>query len=101
MASFDNPAAKLGDGRKVVATAETREQLTTTSTSILWVIITAETDNTGVITVGGTGVIGKLSTRIGTPLEAGRSATFPVDNLTDIWLDTTVNGDGVTYTYGA
>lgn len=90
----------LGTGRQTVTTAGTRVQLTTTSTRADWVIVTAETDNTGVITAGGSGVVGALATRQGVSLQAGDSVTVITDNLTDIYLDTTVNGDGVTYVYG-
>jgi len=65
-----------------------------------WVAITAETDNTGVITVGGSAVVGALATRKGVPLAVGDSVTLPINNLSDVYLDTTVNGDGVTYSVG-
>jgi hypothetical protein len=91
----------IGSGRKVVTTAGTRVALAA-STAAKWVIITAETDNTGNITVGSAaGVIAAQGTREGTPLAAGDSITLDVDNLADVGLDSTVSGDGVTYTYGA
>ncbi len=88
----------IGDDRKVVTTAGTRVTLAS-STTAKSVVITAETDNTGVIVVGGTTVVASLSTRRGTPLNAGDSITIPCDNLNDINLDATVSGDGVTFTY--
>jgi len=88
-----------GDGRKIVTAATTREALAA-STPCKWVIITAETDNTGVVVVGGITVVALLATRRGTPLLAGESITLSSDNLADIYLDVTVGGDGVTYTYG-
>lgn len=89
----------ISDGRKTVTTAGTREALAA-STSCKWVTITAETDNTGVVAVGGSTVVASLSTRTGTPLFAGDSVTILTDNLADIQLDVTVSGEGVTYTYG-
>jgi len=89
----------IGDGRKVVAASATAERLINTRTVCSQVIITAETDNTGIISVGGSTVIGALATRRGTPLAASESVTFHFKNLRDIWLDTTVDGDGVTFTY--
>lgn len=88
----------LGDGRKTVALAGTREALAT-STPARMVLITAETDNTNPVTVGGSTVVGALATRRGTPLYAGESALFPCDNLADIYLDVITNGEGVTFVY--
>jgi hypothetical protein len=93
-------SATVGNGRKVIATAGTAEALAT-STACSSVVITAETDNTGVIVVGASDVIAALATRKGTPLNAGDSIALDIDNLSKIYLDTTVNGDGVTYTYTA
>ena len=85
-------------GRKVVANGGTPERLTTNSYPGATVAITAETDNTGYITVGGeTGNIASLATRTGTPLDKGQTIVLPV-NPAEVFLDTTVNGDGVTYT---
>jgi hypothetical protein len=91
----------LKDGRKVVTTAGTRVQLAA-SEAVRGVTILAETDNTGVIVVGGPTVVAALATRQGIPLDAGDSMSFEpheVDDLADIYLDSTVNGDGVTFTY--
>jgi hypothetical protein len=88
----------IADNRKVVASAGTREALAA-STACKKVIITAETDNTGVIAVGGTTVVAALATRRGTPLLAGDSIELEIDDLNDINIDSTVTGDGVTYTY--
>lgn len=90
-------------GRKTVATAGTAEPLTRTSTSIRQVTVTAETDNTRVVTVGGSDVVNALASRKGVPLAAGASITFyaeyGVDELSDLFLDVEVNGEGVTYLY--
>lgn len=83
------------DGRQVVTTAGTRVQLTAGAAKI--VIITAETDNTGIVVVGGSTVVAALATRRGTPLYPGDSLTILVDDLSDIYIDSTVNGEGVTY----
>lgn len=92
-------ATTLADGRTTVATAGTAVQLST-STAFLnggAVTITAETGNTGVIVVGGSTVVAAAATRRGIPLNAGDSLVVEVDQLSDIWLDTTVNTNGVTY----
>ena len=87
----------VSDGRKVVTTAGTRVPLAV-STACKEVIITAETDNTGVVVVGAAAtVIAALATRTGTPLSAGDSMVLSSDDLADIGLDSTVSGDGVTF----
>lgn len=96
----DDAPATASEGRTVVAAAGTAVQLHA-DLAARKVIITAETNNTGIITVGGSGVIADLATREGTPLLAGDhfEITVPGGNLNTIYLDSTVNGDGVTYTY--
>lgn len=88
----------MADGRQTVTTAGTRVALAS-STACKQVIITAETDNTGLVVVGGSTCVAALATRRGTPLAAGDSVAFDIDNLADIYIDSTVNTDGVTYTY--
>ena len=85
------------DGRTVVTTATTRVPLAS-STACKEVIITAETDNTGIVVVGAAAtVVAALATRRGIPLNAGDSIVLQTDNLADIGLDSTVSTDGVTY----
>jgi hypothetical protein len=85
------------DGRKVVTTAGTRVALAT-STACKEVVITAETDNTGIVVVGAAAtVIAAIATRTGVPLSAGDSIVLQSDNLADVGLDSTVSGDGVTF----
>lgn len=92
--------SSIGANRKVVAAAGIAEALAA-STTCKSVAITAETDNTGVIVVGDSSTVAALATRKGTPLNAGDSIAIDIDNLSKIYLDTTVSGDGVTYTYTA
>lgn len=87
-------------GRATVTAAGTAEQLTSTSTKCIWVTVTAELNNTGVICIGGSSVVAALATRTGTPLEAGDSAYVPIADLSYLYIDATVTGDGVTYDYG-
>lgn len=86
----------LTDGRTTVTTAGTRVALAS-STVVKEVIITAETDNTGIVVVGGSTCVAALATRRGIPLNAGDSVSFQITNLNAISLDATVSGDGVTY----
>lgn len=87
----------LDEGRKVVASAGTAVVLGA-STTIKEVLITAELNNTGVMCVGGSGVIAAEATREGTPLEAGESMRIVTSNLANVYIDATVSTDGVTYT---
>ncbi len=88
----------VGDGRKVVAAAGTAEAIAT-DTKATEVLVVAETDNGGTIVVGGSTVVAALSTRRGTPLNAGDGVVIPCDNLKDIFIDATVTGEGVTFLY--
>jgi len=95
----DHASTGIGDGRTVVTTAGTRVALAG-STVAKTVIITAETDNTGIVVVGAAAtVVALLATRRGTPLNAGDTLSLPIDNLADIGLDSTVSTDGVTYSF--
>ena len=88
----------IGDGRKTVTTAGSREALAGSTVAEV-VIITAETDNTGYVVVGGATVVAALATRRGIPLNAGDSVTLEIDNLADVYLDVTISGEGVTFLY--
>lgn len=86
--------------RKTVAVAGTAERLTAfAGTTCARIDITAELDNTGVICVGGGGVIAALATRTGTPLAAGDTVTLNLCDIYFVFIDATVSGDGVTYNY--
>lgn len=89
----------IGHGVKTVAAAGTDEALAA-STAAKWVTVQAQTDNTGIIAVGATGVDATVATGTGVALTAGSHITLPCDNLADIFIDATVTGDGVRYTYG-
>lgn len=87
------------DGRKIVTAAATAEALGTGNFRMIDVC--AELNNTGVISVGFAPIAAE-ATREGVPLNAGDCWHYePADRLGDmskILIDTTVSGDGVTYT---
>jgi hypothetical protein len=89
----------LTDGRKVVTTAGTRVVLGTGGTNPArnTIAITAETDNTGIVVVGASTVVATVLTRQGVPLSPGATVVIQGVSESDIWLDSTVNGDGVTW----
>jgi len=88
----------IGHGVKTVTTAGTDVALAST-TACKRVIVQAQTDNTGFIAVGATGVDATVATGTGVLLYAGDSIELDIDDLADIFIDSTVNGDGVRYTY--
>lgn len=97
MSTLTRSAASLADNRKVVATAGTREKLSTDDSRIVSVSVQAELNNTGVVVYGGSTVVAAEATRRGIALTAGATAHIAVAQLSAVWLDVTVNGDGVTY----
>jgi hypothetical protein len=93
----------IGDGRAVVATAGTRVQVSVPSIAITSAAITALETNVGKIVIGGPTVVAAAGTRRGTPLAAGETYSIDrddqVDDLSQVWIDATANGDGVSYSY--
>jgi len=90
--------SSIMDGRKVVATAGTRVTLAA-STTCKHVTITAETNNTDIVVVGGVTVVAALATRQGVPLYPGDTYDLDIDDLADVYLDAMVSTEGVTYVY--
>lgn len=86
----------LSGGTKNVGTAGTAEVLAS-STPCKRVWIKASLDNTGNIFVGGSDV--DKDTENGFPLDAGEVWPGTADNLADIFIDATVSGEGVSYTF--
>lgn len=86
-------------GRRVVAVAGTALALIGSSAPCKKVDVTAELDNTGVIVIGASTVIATLATRTGTPLSAGDYISIEITDANILFINSTVTGDGVTYTY--
>lgn len=84
-------------GARTVTTAATRVQLSTTSVPCIDLIIQAAFGTTGRIYIGGPAV----SSTAGIYLTAGQSLPISTDNLNKVWLDSTVNAEGVTFLYTA
>ena len=87
----------LGDGHKNVSVAGTAEVLTATSTPCNMICIQAKGSNGGEVFVGGENVTNNYQG--GISLRAYESLILYAENLTQIYVDSTVNGEGVTYTY--
>lgn len=99
MSVLDNPTGSVSEGRQTSAAPGTPTALGSDACS--WVVVTAETDNTGLIAVGGTTAVrATAGSQEGAILDAGKSVAIPVDNLADLYIDASVGGDGVAYLYG-
>lgn len=88
----------IGHGSKTVTTAGTDVALAA-STPCKKVIIEAYELNTGRIAVGGSGVDATQATGTGITLGAKDTITIEIDNLADIYIDSTASGEGVRFTY--
>jgi hypothetical protein len=84
-------------GQKNVTTAGTPEQLPSVSVPDGFkVIIMAKPGNTGDIYLGNSATILSASQRFD-KLEAGDSVPLQVTNTNLIWIDSSVNGEGICY----
>lgn len=93
-------ATTLTDFRKTVATPGTAVAVRA-SLACKWVRVTALKTNTSLIYVGGSGVIAASGTETGTPLAAGDTDTFPVDNANKLFIDARVATEGASGTVGS
>jgi hypothetical protein len=89
---LSTPSAVL-NGQKTVTTAGTRVALVASTTSCSAVIIRALDTNTGIIYVGNSSV----SSSNGHRLLPGESVGLSINDLSSIYLDSSVNGEGVSY----
>jgi hypothetical protein len=96
---MQTPFIKLQGSRTVVATAGQRVQLNATSTPCGKLTITALKSNTGEIVFGDSTIVAAFGSRNGTPLEPMQSVDIPIDDLSKVWLDAEVSGEGVSYTW--
>lgn len=102
ISNYTKTPSVIGDGTKTVTTAATRVKLIEAVTTCKKVVITAKDDNAGTIVVGGETVVALAGvTRQGTPLLASESVIIEIDDVSKVYIDSTTNGEGVTYTYVA
>lgn len=95
MADFTVPS-NVGSGVKLITTAGTEENLSS-SLSVKSVTIKALSTNTGMIYVGNSSV----SSSNGFQLSAKDSVSLDISNLSTINLDSSVNGEGVSYMWSS
>lgn len=95
-------ATNIFTGQKVVTTSGTPVQLATQSVeSDQIVLLKAKAANTGYITVGDTSAHALNSGSGFFKLAAGQSIEIRCTNTNLIWIDATVNGEGIEYFVGA
>jgi hypothetical protein len=87
----------IRSGKKIISTAGAKETLVNSSTPCKEVLIMALPDNTGEIWVGDENV--SASEKIGIVLYKGDAVSIQIDNLQKIYLDATVDNEGVSYIY--
>lgn len=84
----------LLNGQVTVTTAGTRVQLSVGSVALYnGVIVRAKDTNTGYIYLGNSAV----SSSTGMILLAGESTSVAIDNLNKLYIDSSVNGSGISY----
>jgi len=95
----DDPSifATIDTGRKTVTTAGTRVAIASSTTPIKKALIQAERDNTGTVVVGGSSVVAALTTRQGIALSNDDAVVIQANDLANVYIDSEVNGEGVTY----
>ena len=92
----------IADGKKTVTTAGARVALVASATPCKEVCIQANSANTGAIAVGGSTVVAAAgATRSGVILNANDSVTISISDLANVFIDSTVSGEGVYFTYSA
>ena len=88
------PYSIVGSGVQTVTTAGTRVALAST-TAIKSVTVRAKSVNTGLIYVGSSIV----ESSNGFQLSSGETVSIDIDNLSKVYIDSAVNGEGVSYVY--
>lgn len=95
-----NPPSSISSGSKNVSSAGTAETLGA-SVAIKRVFITARRNNQGEIVFGGSNAKAAIGVRVGTPLSPGDTQIVEINDLSKVYIDAEVSGDGISYTYEA
>lgn len=80
-----------------VVTAGTPVQLSAVSSQAKRLDITADYNNSDMVVVGGSGVVGPALGRKGVPLAPGNTYTFYITDLALVWVDAAVDNQKATY----
>ena len=89
----------VSGGRKTVTTAGTRVALVSSATFCSHVVVQALEGNTGRIAVGGVDVVEASGTRVGIILNGGDVIDIPVQNVATVYIDSSADGEGVSFLY--
>jgi len=87
------------DNRKTVTTAGTAVALSATSTKDKRLTVQALSDNTNDVQVGASTVVAAEATQRGIRLPNYASYEYHGVNLSEIYIDSVSDGDGVTFAY--
>lgn len=90
-----SPPNSITNGNKTVTTSGTRVQLLPSTTNCKYVVITANVSNTGTIWVGGNTV----AAGTGHPLVALQYIKIDINDVSKIYIDSTVSSEGVSFIY--
>ena len=88
-----------GGGTKTITTAGTRVQLSTSKFPVEGVCIQALETNTGYVVVGGADCVATASSArvCFCALAPGASAIIPITDLKNVYVDSTANGNIISY----
>ncbi len=96
---LQNTYKTIGTGRKTVTTAGTAVALVASSTECKRLEIQALYSNTGNISVGDSNTLAGTGSERGIILLPGGSYTVGITDVASIYIDSSVNGEGVSFTY--
>ena len=87
----------LRTGIKTVTSAGTRVQLSSTWAHCTELAVTALDTNTDAVVIGDINVVATAATRRGLSLGAGQTEYLKNVNLTSVYVDSVVSGEGVSF----
>lgn len=101
MSQSGEPVSGGVENRKTVAVPGTPERVSNTDNPCSWVVLSAESDNAGVIAWGFSNAVRATpGGQVGGLLSAGQSVSVPVNMASLLWIDAAVAGDGVSFVIG-
>lgn len=89
----------VGSGRKTVTTAGTAVALLATQTEAKRLDVQAFYNNTKSVAIGDSAVVALPASARGVTLQPGNVYTFYVTDVSLVFVDSEVNGEGVQFTY--
>lgn len=89
----------IGSGRAALVTAGTRVPLSSTSIPCVTVVMTCPDTNTGIVYVGDSTVSAVGGSQRGVALSPLGSYKVSINDVSKLYMDSTANGDVVTFTY--